>query len=271
MMNYNRIYKDKMAGKGMKQRGNLEEMDKRGQVTIFIIVGLVIVAGILVYTLWLRPTYFSEKGGAIGFEGCVGDVVEQSIRDIGSTAGFVDPEFSYKYNGEEIGYLCYTNDYHVTCTIQKPFLKQHFQEQLKRKVGQQINLCYENSIDELRAQGYDVSAGSIDFNISIVPSSVRVEIEAPTTVGGRRVTRFGVDVNSPIYEILMVSTSILQFEVEYGDADTSSMMFLYPNLIIDKLKRSDGTTIYMIEDKLTKTKFQFASRSIAWPPGFVGQ
>ena len=100
---------------------------------------------------------------------------------------------------------------------------------------------------------------------------MRVEIEAPTTVGGQRQTRFGVDVNSPIYEILMVSTSILQFEVEYGDADTSSMMFLYPNLIIDKLKRSDGTTIYMIEDKLTKTKFQFASRSIAWPAGYAGK
>ena len=45
-------------------------------------------------------------------------------------------------------------------------------------------------------------------------------------------------------------------------------MVFYPEFIIDKLKQGDGTTVYIITDKETETKFQFASRSFAWPPGY---
>ena len=45
-------------------------------------------------------------------------------------------------------------------------------------------------------------------------------------------------------------------------------MTLYPDFIIEKIKRGDGTTIYIIKNKESKTKFQFASRSFVWPPGY---
>ena len=75
--------------------------------------------------------------------------------------------------------------------------------------------------------------------------------------------------NSPVYEMVMIATSILQFEAKYGDFDTSSMMMFYPDYIIDKIKRSDGTTVYILENKIFGNKFQFASRSLAWPAGYV--
>ena len=68
--------------------------------------------------------------------------------------------------------------------------------------------------------------------------------------------------------MLMIATSILQFETSYGDSDISTLMLYYPDMAIEKVKRSDGTTIYIIEDKQSKLKFQFASRSYAWPPGY---
>ena len=68
--------------------------------------------------------------------------------------------------------------------------------------------------------------------------------------------------------MLMIATSIVQFETKYGDSDTSALMGFYPDYSIDKIKRSDGTTIYIIEDKQTKLKFQFATRSYAWPAGY---
>ena len=244
-------------------------MEKKGQVTIFIIMGIVIVSAILVFFLWAKPTYFSESGKKLNFEGCVEDIVEQTIVKLESNAGFADPKFTYSYNGEKFAYLCYTNKYYETCTVQVPFLKNNFDEQMELDIKEKINTCYINSINELKAQGYSVSQGEVDYDVLIEPGVVRVEIEAPTVIGSSSFAKFDVRINSPIYDMVMLSTSILQFESKYGDFDTSSAMIYYPDYIISKVKRSDGTTLYILESKIFGDKFQFASRSLAWPAGYA--
>jgi hypothetical protein len=243
-------------------------MGKRGQVTIFIIVAIMIVASMAIFFLWVKPTYLTSDGTSVGFEGCVKDATSRAIKELGLTAGYISPELTYKYMGESIPYLCYTNEYYKTCVVQKPFLKQHFEEQAEKMLKSEIETCYANSVDSLKAQGYDVVAGKVSYNISAEPGVVRVEIDAPTAVGAQRFTKFNVRVNSPIYELLMTATSILQQEAHYGDSDTTTIMALYPEYLIEKIKRGDGTTIYTLQDKQTETKFQFASRSLAWPAGY---
>jgi len=252
-----------MAKENMEMRTG-----KRGQVTLFIIVGIMIVSAILIFILWIRPTYLIDKGANMGLDRCVQDATERAILELGLKAGYSNPDFTYLYGGEAIPYLCYINEYYKTCVIQKPFLKQHFEEQAEKRLKEEIGTCYTNSVDTLRAQGYDVVAGKVEYNMSIEPGVVKVEVNAPTSVGGQRFTKFNIRVNSPLYEMLMIATSILQYESHYGDADITTTMALYPNYLIDKVKRGDGTTIYIMEDKLTKTKFQFASRSLAWPAGY---
>lgn len=244
-------------------------MKKKAQVTIFIIVAIMIVSVVLVFFLWAKPTYFSDAGRGLNFESCVEDAVEQAIGELERKAGFINPKFGYDYNGERFTYLCYTNDYYKTCTVQVPFLKNSFDEQMEILIKDKVDECYINSVDDLKAQGYSVVQGNVEYDVLIEPSVVRVEIDAPTVVGSQSFARFNVKVNSPVYEMIMIATSILQFETKYGDSDVSSMMAYYPNYIIDKLKRSDGTTIYILENKVFGNKFQFASRSLAWPAGYV--
>ena len=243
-------------------------MEKRGQVTIFIIVAILIVSGVLVFFLWAKPTFFGGDGANLGFEGCVEDAVEQGITELERNAGFINPEFTYMYNSEEIAYLCYTNNYYETCTVQAPFLKNNFEKQLQIFIRDKVDACYSNSINELKAQGYEVKDGTVEYEVLMEPGVVRTEIDAPTTIGSQSFAKFNIRTNSPIYEMTMIATSILQFETKYGDTDTSSMMIYYPDYTIDKIKRSDGTTIYTLEHKFFGNKFQFASRSLAWPAGY---
>ena len=42
----------------------------------------------------------------------------------------------------------------------------------------------------------------------------------------------------------------------------------YPDLIIDMIRRGDGTKVYIITDKVTEDKYQFASKSLVWPSGY---
>ena len=242
---------------------------KLAQVTIFIMIAIVIVAGIIVYFLWVEPSYVQKKGARLsGFDGCVQDAIEAELAVIGEKAGYVESEFTYLYQGKEIGYLCYTNLYYKPCIMQEPFLKQHVEANLKMAIAGKINECYAGSIAELRGKGHDIQSGTIRFEVLLEPEQVVIQIDAPTSVSGQRFTNFDSKIPNPIYNMLMIATSILQYETKYGDSDTSSIMFLYPNLIIDKIKRSDGTTIYILTDKQSGTKFQFASRSFALPAGY---
>ena len=45
-------------------------------------------------------------------------------------------------------------------------------------------------------------------------------------------------------------------------------MILYPGVKVEKYKQEDGTTVYILTDRNTNDKFQFAVRSLAWPPGY---
>ena len=241
---------------------------KKGQVTIFIIVGLLIISGVLIFFLWVEPTFISEGVGVKGFDGCVEDVVEDGIAELEAKAGLIDADFSYAYDGEDLSYLCYAADFYSTCVVQVPFLKKVFDESLEVLIRDDVNDCYEATLNSLRDEGHEVVSGDVDYNVEIEPGAVRVEIDAPVSVGSQSFARFNVRVNSPIYDMTMIATSLLQFESKYGDADVTSMMIYYPDYYIEKIKRGDGTTIYILEHKIFGNKFKFASRSLVWPVGY---
>lgn len=243
-------------------------MKKRGQVTLFILLAIVIVSIVIVYFIWFSPSAIFGGTQRLGFEGCVSDALEQKIDELGKTAGFINPEFSYSYKDEKVPYLCYTNEPYITCTVQKPFLKQFFEENVEKLLRPSIDSCYENSLNELSDQGYDVKSGVVTYKVIFELGKARVELDAPTTVGSGRVSKFRAEIVSPIYEMIMLSTSIIQSEAKYGDASTDPYRLLYPDYVVDKLKQGEGTTIYIIESKIYGDKLQFASRSLIWPAGF---
>jgi len=75
-------------------------------------------------------------------------------------------------------------------------------------------------------------------------------------------------VNNNIYELSAIAESILNSEADYGDVEVTVYMDYYTDLKVEKQKQSEGTTIYILTDRNTGDKFQFASRSIVWPPGY---
>ena len=172
-----------------------------------------------------------------------------------------------------IPYLCYTELYHAPCLMQKPFLKQHFEQNLLDKSRAEIESCVDSAIENLKAKGYTLTSPVTkkQLNVSLEPQQIVVQIGPSITMEKGSVEKFdfnSVKIASPLYEMLMISTSILQFEGKYGDSDVSTMMQLYPNNIIDKLRDSDENKVYIIPDKNSGTKFQFVSRSYAWPSGY---
>lgn len=268
MIKKNMVNKEGDFGSGFISNFKLSR-PKRSQITIFIIIAIIIVAGVLVYFLWVKPSYVVPTGEKLNIEKCMSDAIEEKTELLGNQGGFLEPEFFYLYKNNNIGYLCFTNLIYAPCVVQKPFLKQHFEDELNLAVREEINKCYENSVNELKAKGYNVVSGLPDSDILLEPGKIKVVLDVPVSIsreGAQSFNKFESDINSPLYDILMIATSILQSETKYGDADVTGLMMFYPELSIEKIKRSDGTTVYIIEDLKSKTKFQFASRSFAYPP-----
>jgi hypothetical protein len=120
-------------------------------------------------------------------------------------------------------------------------------------------------------RGMSVSTGTARTNTSITTKGIDISIDAPITITKDETQSyrdFDVVVPSHLYDILMTATSIVEFESAYGDAETTLYLNYYPNLKIRKNSLSDGSTIYNIEDVTTNENFTFASRSVAWPPGY---
>jgi hypothetical protein len=156
--------------------------------------------------------------------------------------------------------------------MQVPLLKQDFEKQLNDYMKENVKNCLSTLKAEYERRGYSISLNeNTNIAISIIPNSVFLEILSPITISKKSSQTFDkmrVVVQSGIYNMLMISTSILNWEARYGDSAPEIYMNYYPGVKIEKLKQSDGTKIYILTDRSTLEKFTFATRSLSWPPAY---
>jgi len=250
-------------------------MKNRGQVSIFIIVALVIVVlGVLVYLFY--PSISSRLGGdaepSSFLKNCIEPDLKEGIELLSRQGGYVNPEGSIMYQGNDIKYLCYTSNYYVPCYVQVPLLRQTFEQELEGLIERKADECVADLKDYYEKRGFDVSGiASSNAEINIVANNIDVVVNAPMTITRdetQSFEEFNFEVSSKMYSLLMVSLSIVDFESTYGDSETTLYMRYYPNLKIQKTKLGDGSTIYTVSDVTTEESFTFASRSLAWPAGW---
>jgi len=255
-------------------------VNKKGQVAIFVIIGIVIVAAIVIFFAvsktgrgLINQVFGVEIDVKEKLTDCIrnNDNIKEKISLITRQGGSMDPEFYYLNKGVKYQYLCYSSDYYERCVMQHPLVLQEVENEIDKVVRPEVERCVRNLKDDLEKSGYDVSVGNIESSIDIVPDFLNIDVKAPITVrkkDSQKFEEFNVRVSSQIYELIMISTSILNFEARYGDSDSVTYMAVYPEIRVEKVKQSDGTTLYFVSDRNSGEEFNFASRSVAWPPGY---
>ncbi len=250
-------------------------MEKRGQVTIFIILAILIIAiGVLLYLFYPRISsiFGKESNNPSAFlQNCLEDKIEDTIVNVSLSGGSVNPEHYYLYQDNPIEYLCYTNEYYRTCVVQQPMLKTHIESEIKNEISETVNECFIELRDNFENNGYDVVLREGNITFEILPEFVMVTLthELTLTKGdSEKYETFRILVDSELYELIGIARSILDWEASYGDVETTTYMDYYHNLKVEKLNQMDGSTIYILTNRNTEEVFQFASRSVAWPPGY---
>jgi len=246
-------------------------MERRGQLSVFVIVAIVIVGIFLIIVVYPRIKVIVGEVEPNGYlKDCITPVIDETLPRLTAQGGYLEPTSYVLYQGDKVQYLCYTAEDYKPCIVQQPLLVSHVESEIKKEVEPKARAC----LDELKAlyerKGYSVSVGRGDVSVGIVTGKINVEFNAPFTVtkdNTQVFRKFQVTRDSELYDLLAIATNIIQFESTLGDSETSLYLQYYPDLKIEKLKK-EADTIYTLTNVVTNDKFRFATRSLVWPSGY---
>lgn len=257
--------------------------NKTAQVTIFIIIGLIIITMIVIFVYIIQkgePTgnEQSETNPVTIFESCLEEDLEKIVETITSQGGYLNNSlnipFQFKENKkvQEISYLCYTSQSYFSCKNQEPLLVNHLKEEIKKGISFQVKNCFDEIASNLGRKGASVEANYRGFDVDLFPGRITISLdgEIASTKSGQTTMQTEIKGNFPsrLYEITKVVQEIVNQEATYCNFDLLGFMLLYSEFEIDKSMTRDSTTIYTVKHEKGVEKFDFAVRSCSFPPAF---
>jgi hypothetical protein len=245
---------------------------KKAQVTIFIILALAIVLVLLLLFVGRNNiiTIITGKGPVEQVRDCVEKPLEEAIETISEQGGSLEPENYYLYHGSRVTYLCYAEANYKKCVMQKPLLKQSIEKELEEYMLPRVQSCIDGVKQSFEGKGYIVSSKDPEIDVLLRLNSIVLEINSDLRLEKEKIELYEsikIDIGSRLYDLVMIASSISNWEARYGESESMRYMGFYPQLKVEKKKQSEGTTIYTLTQRDSLDKFRFAIRSIVIPAG----
>ena len=251
-------------------------MKKRGQVTIFVILGIfIVVTGILVFSLIGGPQAKSTKpdeNPQAYMQKCLQSDFWTLIDNLSMNGGSINPEYYHQFYGHNVAFLCSSATYYELCSINQPFLLQHVQSQLNQGIKPKVDECFSELVTALQKKNYNVTLENGTQSVDIVPNNIILKLNRTLTMtksGTKVFNNFNMQFPDSMYQLVGIATGIVQWESLVGDANVDQFMSVYQNFLINKTRGADSVKIYNIIDQRNGDNFQFASRSMVFPPGLI--
>lgn len=251
----------------------------KGQVTMFIIIALVIVA-IVVLIIFLtgekdpeQPLSSDEESIERFLQTCLEDSVYESLDVIGRHGGDNNPEFNvtFKYQNEpsfeDIGYLCHTYENNTPCVNSEPLLLKKVEREIKEYIDADVDNCKNLLGQSLYDQGYvpivRYTPGDFAVDLDKNNMNVNINIEISLTRGNQTISRNGVDISfeTKFYDLVRTTERIIRDDVVNCNFNIADYIWKYPKFKIDRQTTLDDfSDIYTVEIKGNPEMFRFATR-----------
>lgn len=245
-------------------------------MTLFVIIAIVIVvAALLIYQFvpGLKSTGIStEENPKAYMQVCIEEELQSNIEKISLQGGSLVPDHPYMYQGVNIDYLCYTSKYNELCQVEQPLLVTHVENEIKDSIKVKVNECFDKMIEDYESKGYSVNLKKGDVSVELSPNKIEVLLDTQATISKKQTQtyeNFKYILNDDLYNRVMLAYSLVNFESQLGDMNINLYMDLSNVYKIEKIKRTDGTKIYIITERSSDKVFQFASRSLVTPAGLI--
>lgn len=249
--------------------------NKRGQIAIWVIIAVIIIAGITLYFLLEKKPIW---GAAAEFdiepymESCTTDSVNEAVEIMLPQGGFLEPKNYRLYDKTKIAYLCENPGFFKPCTNQHPMLINEMKEEIRKYITPKVEQCFESMKLEAQKRNWKLELGTMNLSVAMAPDRIFVNILRETNVTKdsevRTFNNYDIEIISPAYDLANVAIEIANNEAKYCAFLYTGYILLYPrwDIKLDTLT-SVPTKIYEIEDKNSGKKMNIAIRSCALPTG----
>ena len=252
---------------------------KRGQVTIFIIVAVIVVAVVALFFAF-APKLGIEFGNDAQnpqdfIQTCVEDDLNDVVTQISMQGGSLNPELYFEYNNIPVSYLVYSSEYGFSGTLQQPLLREHIKQELKDEIYPTIQNCFTQLKSSYENKNYGVSINPGEIGFQILPKRVLLNLNYSVTLSKENTEtyeEFYVVVDNNLYELLDIVINMIEFlsNPNYCNIEPNLYMIAYPAIKVEEpvLSNDIGAHIEIITQRESGNKFQFAWRSCAIAPGY---
>ena len=249
-------------------------INSKGQVTIFIILGLIVVVGLIIVFFLFNPPEIRvvDRDNPQAFiESCTRQAVEEAIELLSARGGDISPRGYISYGGEDITYLCYNERFYESCINQRPLLVEHIEEEITGHITPIVADCFFDLRKDLESR-YDVEESEMIVDTRLQSGHVSVKIDKNFKMIRRGEVRdfnqFRMNMVHPIYEFAKISMEIVNQEISYCNFDELGHNILYQQYDVRKFITGNSDIIYTIKDIETEEQFVFALKSCTLPAGF---
>ncbi len=204
-------------------------MDKRGQATLFIILGIVLVVLVALYFIAVQQDIIPPilGGSSAGeemsdvdnhIEECLEEIGGDYVTIIGLQGGYLSPDAgTYRlYNDSKVSYLCWNQVDVKTCT-NRMLTEEHMEEELKDAMSEALKTCinvYDYSDDATMSESWDLSVDVQRDSVSFV-LYYPIQIVKGEDVASQ--DEFKESLNVPLGELYEVSQDVVNDHAIYGD------------------------------------------------------
>ena len=257
--------------------------DKRGQMTMFIVIAILIISGIALLIFFNKGTPLIGSHQEINkkefLESCVEEEVKNTLEIIGLQGGYFSESKimtkSYSsgstYGQKNIAVLCYNKNYFDPCINQDPMLIQHLNDEIKKGISKTVKDCFDALTLSLENQGFEVQTKYNGFDVQLLPEKLKLDIKGEITISQTGSTTkekdFEILFRTRLYDIAIVAQNIINQEASTCSFDHSGFMLYFKEFSIDKIRTSDSFDIFAVKSKDSYEIFNFALRGCVIPPG----
>lgn len=243
--------------------------NKKGQVAIFVIVAIVIVASILLF-FFLRKTPVGVGEATFNPEQYIKQCIEPSITKITDEilphGGFQNPSNFKVYNHTNVEYLCKTDEDYTKCVDIHPMFISEISNEIKEYITPIADSCFESFESAMEKRGASVEMDNkreivVLMTLGKVFVTINQNIKITEKENSETFEKVEFNVASPIYNLASVAIDIANEEERYCTFDDIAYMGHNRDVTINSFMMSDSTRIYTIKDKESGKIMNTAIRS----------
>ncbi len=245
---------------------------KKSQITIFIILGLMLVIIIAIFFIIKKPPepqIIDEENPQAFIDSCTKQAVEEALVLLGEQGGDTNPKGSIKYKNKEITYLCYNENFYDPCINQRPLLIKHVISEITNYITPRVENCFQ-TLEKSLEKRYEISMGNMDIETNLQTNLVKIKVTRDFQMtredNTRNFNEFEVNIIHPIYDLAEIANEIASQEAEFCNFNTDGFNSNYPKFKTRK-EMIENTKIYIVSKRDSNVDFTFAIRSCVMPPG----